>query len=58
MAASRPYWKGYASVQLGEEIAVGVHPLLFNAEKAEALRKRQKTKPPPEADAAPGERMR
>jgi hypothetical protein len=28
----------YARVQLGEELAIGVHPLLLNAKKAEELR--------------------
>lgn len=31
----------YARVQLGEELAMGVHPILLNAEKAEMLRKTQ-----------------
>lgn len=31
----------YARVQLGEELAIGVHPLLLNAEKAEMLREQE-----------------
>jgi hypothetical protein len=31
----------YASVQLGEDLGMGVNPLLLNAAKAEALRRRQ-----------------
>jgi hypothetical protein len=29
----------YASVQMGEDIVMGVNPLLLNAEKAETLRR-------------------
>ena len=31
----------YATVQMGENIAVGVNPLLLNAAKAETLRRKR-----------------
>jgi hypothetical protein len=43
----------YAKVQMGEDIVVGVNPLLLNAAKAEMLRQRPRDESDHKAESAP-----